>query len=603
LSAASLWRRHVRPRLRRFGWLLLGVLWVAAVVLGYLGFRAAPVAGTGRSFWDTLYLSFQLFPLQSGAIAPPIPWELEVARFLAPAVLAATAVGAVLAALREELQSLTVRRLRDHVVVCGLGERGLLLAKAFSRDHAVVAIEDDEEAHGIGEAREEGVIVMFGDATDSTVLRKARAYRARYLVAVGGDDGTNAEIAVDARELVGDGDAELTAFVHVVDPKLCALLRERQTHATSPGSYRLRFFNVYEAGARAWLHEHPPFARDGEPRDGPPRLVVVGVGQMGTSLVLGAARSWLTRHPETALHPESASLPRITLVDRAAVEKRELLLVRTPGLREFCDLVACRMDVTSPEFEQAGFLFDSAGRCTAESIYVCLDDESLGLAAALTLLHRIGQREPPVPVVVRMRRETGLAALLGGRARGSEGLDSLQAFALLDRTCTPELLLGRTREELVSRAIHEDYCRQQVAGGATRETNAVLVGWDELPEGLRESNRRQADHIAVKLDAVGCEIAPSADGTAPPFEFPPAEIELLAELEHDRWTAERLFEGWTFAPGKKDVERKTSPYLVPWAELSEEIRELDRDTVRGLPAFLAEAGFRVVRTPSEASDD
>ena len=594
---ARLWRRHVRPRLRRYGWLLIGALWVVAVVLGYLGFQAGP--GGSGSFWDKLYLALQLFPLQSGAVPPPVPWQLEVARLLAPAVLAATAVGAVLEALHDELQSLAVWRLHGHVVVCGLGERGLLLAKAFGRDYPVVAIEGDEEARGIGEAREEGVIVMIGDATDRTVLRKARVDRARYLVAVGGDDGTNAEVAVDARELVaGNRDSELDAFVHVVDQTLCRLLRGRRA-AAAPDPFRLRFFNVFETGTRTWLDEHPPFgSADGRKGDYPPHLIVVGVGQLGTSLVVGAARSWLTRHPEAALRPAPGLRPSITLVDRAAEAKREALLARHPLLRDFCELVACEMDIRSPEFEQAAFLLGSEGRCTATSVYVCLDDDSGGLAAALTLMQRIGVERPAVPIVVRMRQNAGLATLL----TGASGEGNLHGFALLDRTCTPQLLLGQTPSEIIARAIHEGYRSHALARGESPETNPSAVPWDELPEDLKESNRRQADHIAVKLEAVGCAIDPLVDGPATLLELAPREVEPMAELEHDRWAAERLFEGWTYAPGEKDLERKTSPYLVPWAELAEGVKELDRDTVRGLPAFLAQAGFRAVRTAPEASD-
>lgn len=76
----------------------------------------------------------------------------------------------------------------------------------------------------------------------------------------------------------------------------------------------------------------------------------------------------------------------------------------------------------------------------------------------------------------------------------------------------------------------------------------------------------------------------------------------MAKMEHDRWSAERLFEGWTYAPGEKNSARKTSPYLVTWPELSEEIKEFDRNTVRGLPAFLAKADLRVVRAEPEVSD-
>src|SRR5207248_1847394 len=123
-----------------------------------------------------------------------------------------------------------------------------------------------------------------------------------------------------------------------------------------------------------------------------------------------------------------------------------------------------------------------------------------GLSAALALL-RAGP-EQRFPIVIRMRSEAGLAALLRGEDSGGRGFDRLWAFPLLDRTCTPELLLGGTNETL-ARLIHEEYVRQQQRLGQTPKTNPSMVPWDELPEGLKESNRRQADDIGRKLRRVG----------------------------------------------------------------------------------------------------
>ena len=120
-----------------------------------------------------------------------------------------------------------------------------------------------------------------------------------------------------------------------------------------------------------------------------------------------------------------------------------------------------------------------------------------------------------------------------------------------------------------------------------------MVSWNELPEGLKESNRHQADHIGIKLKAIGCGIISLTDWDAKLFEFTKEEVERMAEMEHERWNAERLREGWTYAPGLKDVDRKTSPHLVPWDKLSEDIKEYDRNTIRGLPSFLARAGLQI----------
>ena len=144
-----------------------------------------------------------------------------------------------------------------------------------------------------------------------------------------------------------------------------------------------------------------------------------------------------------------------------------------------------------------------------------------------------------------------------------------------------------------------NYVRHQKQAGATPETNPSMVAWDDLPDDLKESNRQQADHIEVKLAAIGCGIQSLTDWKSASFERLPEEVktvfdvELLARMEHERWCEERRRLGWTFASGPKDLKKKTSPYLVPWEELPPEIQDLDRNTVLGLPSFLAQAGFQI----------
>jgi hypothetical protein len=118
--------------------------------------------------------------------------------------------------------------------------------------------------------------------------------------------------------------------------------------------------------------------------------------------------------------------------------------------------------------------------------------------------------------------------------------------------------------------------------------------WETLREDLRESNRQQADHIIAKLRAVNCGMMPVAGREPVAITFTPAEIEIMAEMEHDRWMAERRIAGWVYGP-ERDVERKITPYLVPWSELPEDVKEWDREAVRAIPEVLAQAKFEVYR--------
>ena len=68
----------------------------------------------------------------------------------------------------------------------------------------------------------------------------------------------------------------------------------------------------------------------------------------------------------------------------------------------------------------------------------------------------------------------------------------------------------------------------------------------------------------------------------------------MAEIEHIRWTVERLLDGWTLGPAR-DTEKKISPSLVSWAELPDDVKEWDRQAVRGIPEAMKKIGLTIRR--------
>jgi hypothetical protein len=153
--------------------------------------------------------------------------------------------------------------------------------------------------------------------------------------------------------------------------------------------------------------------------------------------------------------------------------------------------------------------------------------------------------------------------------------------------------LDSSLQEVIAQAIHAEYVRNQEAKGEMKETNSTLVDWGQLPEHIKESNRAQAVHIAEKLKAIGCGIAELKGGQSPEFEFTREEIEQLARMEHERWVEEQLASGWTVGP--KDIYKKTTPWLMPYEKLPPPEQEKDKESVRGIPRFLAEVGLAVRR--------
>lgn len=145
--------------------------------------------------------------------------------------------------------------------------------------------------------------------------------------------------------------------------------------------------------------------------------------------------------------------------------------------------------------------------------------------------------------------------------------------------------------ETIARAIHQAYRRAQV--GSLPKDDPSLRPWEALPETLKRSNRDQAAHIVEKVRLIGCTLHPRQDGGRR-FRFRRGEVDALAAIEHERWMAQRLADGW--GPGPvRDVIAKTSPLFVPYAELPEPEKGKDREAVRNIPRLLARAGLRISR--------
>lgn len=125
------------------------------------------------------------------------------------------------------------------------------------------------------------------------------------------------------------------------------------------------------------------------------------------------------------------------------------------------------------------------------------------------------------------------------------------------------------------------------------KTHPLLIPYDQLPEWAKESNKETVRAIPQKLAMAGFVMIPSRSNQ-PALEFPGEDLEKLAQFEHELWMLAKIADGWQL--GKETPENpKQNEYLVPWEKVPEEIRQIDRDLVKGIPRVLAEAGYAVVK--------
>lgn len=106
------------------------------------------------------------------------------------------------------------------------------------------------------------------------------------------------------------------------------------------------------------------------------------------------------------------------------------------------------------------------------------------------------------------------------------------------------------------------------------ESDPSMHDWDELAPELKESTRAQADDIPRKLRAVSCFMLDS-DRTDPLVHisaFTTEELDMLSEMEHERFNAERLQRQWRMGP--RSSGKRTTPFLVPWRDLTQDWKDV-----------------------------
>ncbi len=134
---------------------------------------------------------------------------------------------------------------------------------------------------------------------------------------------------------------------------------------------------------------------------------------------------------------------------------------------------------------------------------------------------------------------------------------------------------------------------------------AVYTEFEKLPEFLKADNRDAAIRIGKVLAMAGLRLehrkktkwpAAQQDRVRRMIE---ANLDLLAEAEHDGWMESRFRNAWRLGP-QKNIDKRESHLLVPYSGFAEQI-ELKQETVG--PALKANGAPMSVDEEVEAEKD
>ncbi len=295
-----------------------------------------------------------------------------------------------------------------------------------------------------------------------------------------------------------------------------------------------------------------------------PNLLIMGFGALGQAIAVHAMR----------LAQYGLGKPVITVVDSDPQKSQALFAKMFPQadnvaslhFRDRCDQLA-------------------VGTRAYAAVYVCevSDSESVKSAAQICDVLRCEQHSSP-PVFINL-------AAYDGSVSVAEWDGQIYPYSALFDVCDPEVLFGFQGDGLAG--IIHDYYRDSIAAqGRPLEGTPAGEDWESLDESYRQACRHQADHVSAKLANIDCCAVPEVESDF--FAFTSREVEVLSIIEHDRWSADRYLDGWCYGP-ERDNSEKIHPELIPYDDLTDDMKDLDRYAVRLVSALLGRQDQSVIR--------
>ena len=511
------------------------------------------------------------------------PWQLVVAQFAVPGVALLTAAQIFLVSLRKDIRTAFARHTINHTIVCGVGDVGMqVIQNLRGAGNHVVAIDLLSDSPNAATCEKSKVPVLQGDAKNPQVLIASGVRRAETVVVCTGSDAENMDIALQIKSLLSQQTYRKQREIQVLTQLRNAWLHNKliNTDKKSLGSANvdLRLFNPFTNAARMLIKRLrlPP-----SPEYDASTFVIIGFGAYGRESTLHLIRAALVRLNTTL---------NILVIDQNADALKEQFLIVNPAAAEMASLEFVTASVVpgSPDIKDiVEEKLRSAGPLIG--VAIALGDDQVTLCAGLEIRNLLDTMELlRVPVYLRLEHYRQLGDLVSNVESICRFNDRLQVFGTLEEILSPGVLFG-SRLDALAQAVHEDY-RLRSQQHINQQAN---VPWHELPEFMKMSNRWRADHTPLLLALAGFHV--EEDVKSPQaLELTAEETELLAELEHRRFTIERRLVDWMSGETRRNLQRR-HPHIGEWSKLEESQRDWNRKEMAKLPKLLAGLGVELRR--------
>jgi hypothetical protein len=601
------------------------------IIFGIYGFEQIN-SSEKEIFGNTFFQAVNLITLNSSVIDEQIQpgLILHIARFTGLLTIVFTFIYALLLALKDVREGLIRLRWRytDFILVIGLSKKSLDLIKSLSREkRRIVILTEVENSVFDNEIMQiPRIIIVRGSISSATMLSSVYALSAKKIFIMSDNDSKNVRAAqeLDIMSVKHPKNQTPPIFVHLLNDDYTRFLRSSLSSITT----QTCIFNIYENTVRRLFLHYPPDRFYQSDQSKTLKCFIIGFDEMGKEILLTLLKQG---HYENDKRMEVTVYCKDYRRCKVAFQKQypgyfaisddsaELKLIKD----EVWNNIALQF-VEIPQSENQWLrddqpLFKDINNTHIINVYAGLTDGIEAASHLNTILPKLNY------LAENKGCNTQVFCYYNFPDKKEEGQIEnyfnkiapqifVKCFGNFLDECSSETIQSMALDEL-AKLINSYYNATNKFEKAVKY-NLPVESWPIIPENVinaewsecvvknKISNRQASDHLWTKLRII--HSMNQWNYSWKNFTLSAEELKILGEIEHRRWSAELLLQG--FVPF--DITTDTTEYretvekwsnriykgemqsikrhinLVPFGALMGSESEKDYDQIKAIPYFL-----------------
>ena len=609
---------------------IINIIAILGGILATWGFiEAYRTTGVDYNFFNSAYSTIRLFGLDVDApdLKEDLIWQLEVGRWSIVLFMFYYVGKGVMFLVRSQVKLWWLRVSGGgHVIICGAGEKGKTLGLDWLTKHPdtkLFYIEPDETNPNIETLEEAGAVIVKGKAQEKTILERVLIEKASHIVMTTDFDTTNMEIVstIMAMEKVSQRKTKLPCYVHLLHNEFYDFFLAKQFDAEN-APIDVKIFNIYSNAARMIFSDEKKVLGynlfDTVENIKNPELTykvaVLGFGKMGENILV---------HLLQLGHFYNGRPIDVTVVfDQDRDENKNVLDEFTKQYNILNEQY--NGHYWNVRFIDDGDFFESA--MDYKQIIIGYESEFESLSNLMKLIKRFNDVmiENNVDIALYSNSFENTAAIINSE---KTVFNQVRTFGEVNVTCNYDIVINQNLDGM---AILNNKHYNELHGYDDKNKTAQQE-WQSLSMFLKDSNRYLMEHNKIKKHIIdifinackkpgdyealkksieskyfsypGMKINWNAMGvqnTQYGTHLTEDEIVTLGKVEHKRWNAFHILNGWKELPVpanstskiKKDPIRKAHPCITTWEGLDivsenhqHDYKSDDIETIMRIPSF------------------